>query len=113
MLANNLGDKREVNFLGQQLIQNQMAAQANLQSIGGPRSNSLSGTNLQTYTELSRQSGSAFDRQFMSALIQLLESTLTTIQNQSASGALGAHAADVSGWIRTTLVFARDLARLV
>ena len=115
MLANNFGDHPGVKWLGQQLVDNHMEGEVHLQNIGGPRATSMNASNQATYNTLVRLSGSAFDRQFISALVSLMESTQRRIrqENRSTDTGLGAHASGVNGRTSSLLLYARDLARLV
>jgi len=115
ILAERLGDRDLIEYFGLQMIQESTLALEQLDEISGVRlsQTSMDATHQQFYAQLSRMSGSAFDRMYMPMMVQSLLAFQQEIQRRNGStsaATLRAHALDTLVQVSAQLAFARQLS---
>lgn len=111
-LAGQNGDTQEVKFFGAQLAQSHRTATDQLMQATGDtvRTSSL-GDAQATYDRLYRLSGSAFDRAFVPAIIQLHQTAIARLRSQGASSdRLQQYSRELLPDLQAHLAMARELA---
>jgi predicted outer membrane protein len=116
--AQSAGDTEEVKFFALQMQQEHSGHLMYLLGASPDAAEqqltSLTAEHQQLQTQLTGVTGSALDRMYMELVIQLHEAAIARVQGTSASsGLLGEHALNVTQRMRTHLLEARDIGRMV
>jgi putative membrane protein len=117
-LAQRVADRPGVKAFGTQLEQDHTAALAALRELAPhnvSQTITLSASQQQTFNQLSQETGSAFDRVFVAAMIQSHEAAIARFQQQAQSGdpLLREYAQGYLSGLQSHLRMVRDLATVV